>query len=96
MSYSVEVRLPFLDYKLVDYANSLPIDFKVKNDIGKYILRESVKDILPNEIYESKNKMFSKQIENILGKPRKKEAITTKHKDIAASIQKIIEEVIIF
>ena len=67
MSYSVEVRLPFLDYKLVDYANSLPMNFKVKNHIGKYILRESVKDILPNEIYESKNKIgFAIPIDKII------------------------------
>ena len=57
MSYSVEVRLPFLDYKLVDYANSLPMNFKVKNHIGKYILRESVKDILPNEFINPKIKL---------------------------------------
>lgn len=67
MSYSVEVRLPFLDYRLVDYVNSLPFSFKVKNHLGKYILRESVKDILPIEIYQSKNKIgFAVPVDNIL------------------------------
>ena len=67
MSYSVEVRLPFLDHKLVDYVNSLPLRFKVKNHLGKHILRESVKDILPNEIYQSKNKIgFAVPVDNIL------------------------------
>ena len=67
MSYSVEVRLPFLDYRIVDYVNSLPMSFKVQNHIGKYILRESVKDILPNEIYNSKNKIgFAVPIDTII------------------------------
>jgi asparagine synthase (glutamine-hydrolysing) len=67
MSFSVEVRLPFLDYRLVEYANSLPINYKIRNDIGKYILRKSVKDLLPKEIYESKNKIgFAIPIDNIM------------------------------
>ena len=43
------------------------MNFKVKNHIGKYILRESVKDILPNEIYKSKNKIgFAVPIDAII------------------------------
>lgn len=67
MSCSVEVRLPFLDYKIVDYVNSLPFSFKVENQTGKYILRESIKDLLPYKIYDSKNKIgFAIPIDNII------------------------------
>ena len=81
MSYSVEVRLPFLDHKLVDYVNSLPLKFKVKNHLGKYILRESVNDILPTEIYQSKNKIgFAVPVDNIL--KNSKEIKTLLYSDI--------------
>ncbi|MBK7380877.1 MAG: hypothetical protein IPJ03_18125 [Ignavibacteriales bacterium] len=47
MAFSVECRFPFLDYRLVEYAITLPYDYKIKNGITKYILREAMKDLLP-------------------------------------------------
>jgi len=40
MAFSTELREPFLDYRLVELAFSLPLDYKIKNGISKYILRE--------------------------------------------------------
>jgi len=50
MAHSVEVRLPFLDHKLVEFVFSLPDRFKLRNGWTKYILRESMKDLLPEKI----------------------------------------------
>ena len=67
MSYGVETRLPFLDYRVFDFANNLPLNYKVSNTKGKYLLRESMKNILPKEIYSSKIKNgFSIPIDKIL------------------------------
>ena len=67
MKNSIETRFPFLDYRLVDFCNTLPIDFMVKDQKGKYILRETMKPYLPKEIVESKIKNgFNVPIHNIL------------------------------
>lgn len=50
MGVPVEVRAPFLDYRVVDFAFSLPISYLIRNGWLKWILRESVKDILPSEV----------------------------------------------
>lgn len=51
MSFSIEARLPFLDYRVVEFLFSLPSDFKLHNGLSKHILRESMKCILPEKIY---------------------------------------------
>lgn len=50
MAWSVESRLPFLDYRLVEFAFNLPDDLKLRNGYTKYVLRQAMKDRLPEEI----------------------------------------------
>lgn len=57
MANGVEVRLPFLNKELVNFVSALPSNFKIKNGFTKWILRESVKDKLPNEIVWRKGKI---------------------------------------
>jgi len=56
MAHSVESRVPFLDHRLVQLAFSLPSSYKIKPPIGKYVHREAMKDIIPAEIYNRKDK----------------------------------------
>jgi asparagine synthase (glutamine-hydrolysing) len=56
MTFSIESRVPFLDYRVVDFGISLPDNIKINNGIRKYILRESFKDILPENIYKRYDK----------------------------------------
>jgi asparagine synthase (glutamine-hydrolysing) len=49
MANSLEVRSPFLDHVLLEYAATIPGGFKVAGGIGKAVLRESVGDLLPAE-----------------------------------------------
>ncbi|ABR30375.1 hypothetical protein SU69_02610 [Thermosipho melanesiensis] len=58
MAHSVEVRSPFLDYRLVEYVASLPGSWKIKKGIIKYILKEALKGILPKEIINRKKEGF--------------------------------------
>ena len=55
MDSSIEVRLPFLDFRLVDYLVNLPPSFKLKNGWTKYILRKTVTE-LPDAIRWRKDK----------------------------------------
>ena len=50
MRFSVESRVPFLDYRLVEATLNLPSNLIIKNADTKYILRESMQSILPEEI----------------------------------------------
>lgn len=50
MAHSREVRLPFLSHKLVEFVFSLPDEFKLSMGWTKFILRNSMKDVLPTEI----------------------------------------------
>jgi len=50
MANSLEVRPPFLDSSVVDFAFSLPTTYKISGNINKRILRDTFSDILPSEI----------------------------------------------
>ena len=50
MAAGVEVRVPFLDRDLIDFATRLPVDYKQHGQVGKWIFRKSMEDILPKEI----------------------------------------------
>ncbi len=57
MRHSVEARLPFLDYKLVETALSLNNSFKIKNGWTKYVLRMAMSEVLPEKVIWRKNKI---------------------------------------
>jgi asparagine synthase (glutamine-hydrolysing) len=50
MAHSVEARVPFTDYRLVDYVFSIPAAYKIHDGWTKWLLRLAVSDLLPGEI----------------------------------------------
>ena len=58
MSRSLEVRIPFLDQKIVDFAFSLPASFKIDETSRKKILKDAFKDLLPAELLNRKKQGF--------------------------------------
>jgi len=56
MAHALEVRTPFLDHKLVDFANSLPEEYKINERTNKRILLEAFKDDLPSELWNRPKK----------------------------------------
>ena len=58
MANSLEVRVPFLDYEVVNFLFSLPDDFKINGVIRKRILQDAFRDILPLELYNRPKKGF--------------------------------------
>lgn len=57
MAASVESRLPFLDHRLVEFCLNLPENYKIRRGKRKYLLRESMRSILPEEVYQRYDKM---------------------------------------
>jgi asparagine synthase (glutamine-hydrolysing) len=50
MAHSIEIRLPFLDHRLIEFAGHVPSKWKMLGMSEKHILKKSFKGILPNEI----------------------------------------------
>ncbi len=58
MANSLEVRSPFLDHRLVEFAAQLPPQLKLKGLCKKYILKKTLARILPKEILHRKKMGF--------------------------------------
>ncbi|CEG12441.1 hypothetical protein MSIBF_A230002 [groundwater metagenome] len=57
MAFSIESRVPFLDYRITEYVFTLPLNQRIKNGWTKYILRNSMKNILPEKIRKRRSKI---------------------------------------
>jgi len=49
MLHSLEVRVPLLDHRVLEFVARIPFDLKLRRGVGKWILREAVRDLLPRE-----------------------------------------------
>lgn len=58
-AHGLEVRVPFLDHEIIDFALRLPPHLKQKNGEGKIILRRALGHYLPKEILEKRKQGFT-------------------------------------
>ncbi len=58
MAHSVEVRPPFLDHRLVEFAATLPGAMKIKAGRTKHILKEAVRGLIPDEVLDRPKEGF--------------------------------------
>jgi asparagine synthase (glutamine-hydrolysing) len=56
MAHAIETRLPFLDYRLVEMALTLPVDYKIHDGWSKWLLRQAMVGNMPDSIVWRKNK----------------------------------------
>ena len=66
MSNSLETRVPFLDHDLVKWAWDLPINYKYRSGISKYILRKLLFRSLPEDLFDRPKRGFGLPISNWL------------------------------
>ena len=59
MGYSVEVRSPFLDYRIIEYSRCLPISKRYSKNNRKFFLKELLKKFIPKSFYNHPKKGFS-------------------------------------
>jgi len=58
MAHSLEVRPPFLDHRIVEFAARLPVDLKIRGNKLKFVLRELMKSRLPRSVVERPKEGF--------------------------------------
>ena len=63
MAYGIEVRSPFLDYRFIEFAQRIPSDLKVDIFKTKKLMREIIKDVVPEEIYTRNKQGFTPPLE---------------------------------
>lgn len=51
MAHSIEGRVPFLDHHLVELMRSQPVTQKIRGATQKYVLRESVRNVITDTVY---------------------------------------------
>lgn len=59
MASSVEVRSPFLDYRIIEFARKLPVKYRFKGSVRKKILRDVLAQYIPEKIFDQPKKGFS-------------------------------------
>ena len=59
MAASLEIRVPLLDHRVVEYTSALPDNLKYRNGTGKYLLKNLLARYLPRELFERPKMGFS-------------------------------------
>ncbi len=58
MAHGLEIRSPFLDFRLVDFVNRLPGSLKIRNETVKHALKQAVHGLLPDEVIQRPKEGF--------------------------------------
>jgi asparagine synthase (glutamine-hydrolysing) len=59
MAHSLEVRVPLLDHKLVEFAATIPPELSLNGGSGKHLFKEAMRTILPDEVIERPKRGFA-------------------------------------
>ena len=70
MAASIESRVPFLDFRIIEFANSLPTHFKNRGFTTKKILKRIAKSYLPDEIVHRRKSGFGVPLDRWLRNER--------------------------
>jgi len=59
MAHSLEVRVPLLDHNIVEFAFRQPTEYKINGEQRKRLLKNSISDLIPQNILDRKKQGFS-------------------------------------
>jgi asparagine synthase (glutamine-hydrolysing) len=69
MSVALEARVPFLDHRVVEFAWSVPMSAKIRNGVGKHIVREVLNRYVPVTLFDRPKAGFAIPLDNWLRGP---------------------------
>ena len=79
MAFSLESREPLLDHELVEWAMKLPLNWKLRGGVNKYLLRKLAYRYVPREILDRPKQGFGVPIDEWLRGPLKQWALERLH-----------------
>lgn len=82
MANSLETRVPMLDHRIVEFAWSLPLDYKIRNGCSKWVLKEVLHQYVPKSLFDRPKKGFSVPLSSWLKGPLKEWAAVLLDKDL--------------
>jgi len=62
MAHSIEIRSPYLDYRIIEFANHLPGDFKIRQGINKYVHKLAMQGLVPEDLLSRPKEGFVQPI----------------------------------
>lgn len=69
MAHSIEARVPFLDHDLVEFAMRLPLSYKLRDGVGKYMLKKAAEPYLDHDMIYRKKQGFGAPMESWFKEP---------------------------
>ena len=90
MAHSLESRVPFLDYRLVEFATGLTDHYKIQDRVTKIVLREGLKGLVPSPILQRSDKMGFVTPEEVWARESGGEVFRARLVEAAASTKGII------
>lgn len=75
MAYSVEVRSPFLDYRIIEFARTLPVSYRYQEGIKKKILKDILAEYIPEKVFNQPKRGFSIPLHQWIRKELKEEIL---------------------
>lgn len=81
MMHSLEVRCPFLDYQLAEFAFNLPVEYRTDRSTGKLILKDILAEIMPREFVDRKKQGFGAPVRRWLAEDGMRAYVDTIFKD---------------
>ncbi len=67
MAHALEVRVPLLDHRLVEFAAGLPFEYKLRGGVSKALLKHSMRDLLPASIFARGKQGFAVPLKHWFG-----------------------------
>ncbi|CAL2088385.1 Asparagine synthetase (glutamine-hydrolyzing) [Tenacibaculum sp. 190524A02b] len=86
MAYSMEIRSPFLDYRIVEFSRKLPIHYRYDSGNKKIITKDILEEYLPREAFELPKKGFSIPLGKWISGEMKEEILSSLNDDFLRSV----------
>ncbi len=91
MAWSIESRVPFLDYRIAEFAVALAPELKLRHGKTKALMRSALADVLPREILERRDKMGFVTPQELWMRGELGRAILTRLRDPASRLDAILD-----
>ncbi|RKS21839.1 asparagine synthase (glutamine-hydrolysing) [Flavobacterium endophyticum] len=86
MASSVEVRSPFLDYRIIEFARTLPLKYRYNNGVTKKIVRDILSEYIPEKVFNQPKKGFAIPLGDWIRNELKKEIVENLNDEFLFSV----------